>query len=45
VVSGNGKLVFCNVSEHEKEILKITMLDHLWPIYPSRDAALQAVQG
>jgi anti-anti-sigma factor len=42
VVSGNGKMVFCNVSEHEQEILKI---NHLWPIYPSRDAALQAVQG
>jgi anti-anti-sigma factor len=45
VVSSNGKMVFCNVSEHEQEILKITKLDHLWPIYPSRQAALQAIQS
>ena len=41
----NGRMVFCNVSDHEKEILQITKLDHLWPICSSRSEALDAVRG
>jgi anti-sigma B factor antagonist len=45
-VSGrNGRMAFCNVSDHEKEILRVTNLDHLWPIYPSRSEALEAARG
>jgi anti-anti-sigma factor len=41
----NGRMAFCNVSDHEKELLQITKLDHLWPICSSRSEALEAVQG
>lgn len=40
----NGRMAFCNVSAHEKEILHITHLDHLWPICSSRTEALAAVR-
>lgn len=40
----NGRMVFCNVSDHEKEILRITTLDHSWPICSSRAEALAAVK-
>jgi anti-anti-sigma factor len=41
----NGRMAFCNVSDHEQEILRVTKLDHLWPVYPSRSEALKAVGG
>jgi anti-anti-sigma factor len=41
----NGRMVFCNVSEHEKEVLQITHLDQLWPVCSSRSEALAAVKG
>jgi len=40
----NGHMAFCNISDHEKEILQITNLDHLWPIYSSRSEALDALK-
>ncbi len=40
----NGRMAFCNISDHEKEILQITELDHLWPICLSRSEALAAVK-
>jgi len=40
----NGRMAFCNISAHEKEILQITQLDHLWPICSSRTEALKAVK-
>ena len=40
----NGRMAFCNVSEHEKEILQITKLNQLWPICSSRIEALTAVR-
>jgi anti-anti-sigma factor len=42
--SQHGRMAFCNVSNHEKEILQITRLDHLWPICSSRSEALEAVR-
>jgi anti-anti-sigma factor len=39
----SGRMAFCNVSDHEKEILQITNLDHSWPICSSRIEALRAV--
>jgi len=41
----NGRMAFCNVSDHEREILQITNLDHVWLICSSRCAALEAVKG
>ena len=40
-----GKMAFCNLSDHEKEILAVTRLDHLWPICESRAEALAAVRS
>jgi anti-anti-sigma factor len=40
-----GRMAFCNVSDHEKEILQITNLDHSWPICSSRGEALKAIRG
>ncbi len=41
----NGRMAFCNVSEHDKEIFRVVHLGGLWPIYFSREEALQAVNG
>jgi anti-anti-sigma factor len=41
----NGRLAFCNVSPHEREILRVAGLDGLWPICASRPEALEAVRG
>ncbi len=41
----DGRMAFCNVSDHERDILRATKLDHLWPILPSRSEALEAVRG
>jgi len=41
VSSRGGRMIFCNVSEHEKEILKFTELENLWIMRGSREAALQ----
>lgn len=47
-VTGRGGdasgMAICNVSAHEKEVLQITHLDHLWPICSSRSEALKAVK-
>jgi anti-anti-sigma factor len=39
-----GRMAFCNVSDHEQEILRVTNLDQLWPICSSRSEALEAVK-
>jgi anti-anti-sigma factor len=44
VTKRNGRMAFCNVSDHEREIFQITNLDHLWPICSSRIEALEAVK-
>jgi hypothetical protein len=38
-------MAFCGVSDHERDILKVTNLDGLWLICSSREEALKAVQG
>ena len=40
-----GSLAFCNVSEEVAEVLRQTRLDTLWTVYPSREAACDALQG
>jgi anti-anti-sigma factor len=39
-----GRMAFCNVSEHEREILAVTRLDTLWPTCINRAEALKAVR-
>ncbi len=41
----HGRMAFCGVSDHEREILRVTNLDGLWPLCASREQALEAVQG
>jgi anti-sigma B factor antagonist len=41
----NGLMAFCNVSEHEREVLRITKLDNLWPIYSSKEEALRSLEN
>jgi anti-anti-sigma factor len=38
-----GRIAFCNLSEHEREILALTGLTEVWPVYASRREALEAV--
>lgn len=40
-----GRMAFCGLSEHEREVLQVTKLAGLWPICSSRTEALHAVQG
>lgn len=39
----NRRIAFCNLSEHEKEVISITHIDRLWDVKDSREAALQFV--
>ena len=45
VSARGGRMAFCNVSEHEREILTVTRLDTLWPVCRSREEALKLVRG
>jgi len=45
VRSIEGNMVFCNVSAHEREVLKLTRLDNLWTICSTRNEALQHLQS
>ena len=44
VMKNEGHMALCNVSEHEKQVLKVTMVDSLWPICASREEAIRAVK-
>jgi anti-anti-sigma factor len=44
VSTQNGRMAFCNVSAHEKELLQIMNLDRLWSICTTRAEALAAVR-
>lgn len=41
----NGKMAFCNVSDHEMEVLQLTHLNTLWPICKTRQEALASVKN
>ena len=40
-----GRVAACNLSEHEREILKAADCDRLWPLHGTRGEALRAVRG
>lgn len=40
-----GRLALCNVSENVIQVLRVTKLHTIWPIYTTRDQALAAIQG
>lgn len=37
-----GRLVLCGVQDYCREVLEVTHLDRLWPIVPTRQAAIDA---
>jgi len=39
-----GKMALCNVSDLGRDILRIARFDLLWPVYPSRQEAVDAVR-
>lgn len=41
----NGRLVLCNVSPAEHDVLTATRLDSVWGIYPTRADALAALRA
>jgi anti-anti-sigma factor len=41
----NGRLVLCNVSPGEHDVLSATRLDSVWNVYPTRGAAIEALRG
>jgi len=43
VSAADGKMVVCNVSDVEREVLQVSRFDTLWPVYDSREEALAAV--
>ena len=40
-----GRMVLCNMSAHETEILEVTKLSDYWTIQPTREAALKSIKG
>jgi anti-anti-sigma factor len=44
VSARGGQMVFCNLSDHEAEILKTSRLDGLWPICSSREEAFELIR-
>ena len=39
-----GRIALCNLSDSERQMLQVTKLDRLWPIYASRREALAALR-
>ena len=44
VRDAGGKMALCNVSTVGREILRVSGFDTLWPVCPSRDEAIGAVE-
>lgn len=38
-----GRMVLCRLSAHEEEILQVTGLTRMWPVYLTREVALDAL--
>jgi anti-sigma B factor antagonist len=45
VTACHGQMALCGLSDHERELLRITHLDGLWKVYHSRQDALKAVRS
>jgi anti-anti-sigma factor len=45
VKSRGGELVLCGASPLAADLLRITALDTLWAIYPTKEEALDALKG
>jgi anti-anti-sigma factor len=40
----NGRMAFCNLSGHEREVLQVAGLDRLWPLCSSLDEAWRFIE-
>jgi anti-anti-sigma factor len=40
-----GRMAFCNLSAHQKEILAVTKLDAYWTLHGTKDEAVVAVKA
>ena len=40
-----GRMILCNLSDHENESLQVTKLDECWDRLPSRADALKAIKA
>lgn len=40
-----GELALCNLSGHCREILRVSRLDMVWPIYDDQEQAVEALQA
>ncbi|MEQ8784743.1 MAG: STAS domain-containing protein [Pirellulaceae bacterium] len=45
VRSRDGQMAFCNLSEHESQILSLMRLDTLWSVCGTREEALATVRN
>jgi anti-anti-sigma factor len=43
-LSQGGTMALCGVSNQARELLRVTALDMVWPIYDSRREAMEALQ-
>jgi anti-anti-sigma factor len=41
----HGRMALCNLSANENDVLEVTQINSVIPIYPSRQAALDAIQA
>lgn len=40
-----GRMVLCGISDFVEDLLRVTRLESIWPVYPSRDEALAAIES
>jgi len=45
VQQSQGRFSLCALTPNCAEVIEVTNLDRLWPTFPTREAALQALQG
>jgi anti-anti-sigma factor len=41
----DGRMVLCNVSHEDRDMLCATHLNSVWTVYPTREKALEGVKG
>ncbi len=45
VRAAQGKMVLCGLSEVARDVLRVSSFDQIWPIYVSRDEAVQSLEA
>lgn len=44
IQQSEGRFALCSLSPNCSEVIQVTNLDRLWPMFPTREAALQALR-